>query len=165
MTIPKLLMVFATGLALLSGCDQGTAAVAKDPAPSGPSVVGFGPNCPGHTLMRYVKFDIDDDRVPDWFYVYQCAGGTDSQLELFSGHADRTDPKPMGHHPLIHLDSGVDLYDGCLFFSYQRVLVARKGGKVVDVFVWHDGDLARPKQAPAGTVPCAEARWTGSVSS
>jgi len=159
------LLALIAALTALSGCNDPVHAAPKDPPVDPAYIRGFGPNCSeGNPKYRAAKFDINNDGVADWFIAYRCPGkGADSkgdQLELFDGRGGAKPPL-LGTHPVMHWNKGVRIYDGCLLFSFQRVLIARADGSVAYAGVWgKDGLKIDPRNS--GAVPCADTSWAGS---
>jgi hypothetical protein len=152
----------ALALALLAGCGDKSAG-GKNPLPDVSD--GINPNCMDERpVIRYAKFDINGDGTPDWFLVLRCPKDADDkkrgdQLEVLDGTIDPSRPRPLGHHPVIHSGRTLKIYDGCLVFSYQRVLVADKDGKVLRVGTWQKGSVDMKLPSHAEKVPCEETRW------
>ena len=154
-------------LVLMSGCEPFSNGGTKTPSvPDVEQAVGPGYSCAGKPINpRWWEFDINDDDVPDYFYVARCQEDVDSgrgdQLEVFDGQAGRTNPRRLAPH-LIHPAQHVKLADGCLMFRGQQVFVANEragkgtGWRVVRIGTWNAAtkrvDMVEPRRLT--TIPC-----------
>jgi hypothetical protein len=156
-------------LTLLAGCDESLPASAAA-LPDWSHGVGFSPNCVGKpAVVLRAKFDINGDDDPDWFIVFRCpeaaAARRGDQLEVLDGGSDRSQPRPLGSHPLIHPEDGIIIAaGGCLMFIGGKVFVADRrqelssGWHVARIGTWRKDHVVMEKPAQDVTLPCDQTR-------
>ncbi|MFF5079216.1 hypothetical protein ACFY36_19330 [Actinoplanes sp. NPDC000266] len=160
-------MVMALTLTLLSACKDPLQPSQDDPNAWRDGVSSICKN--RQPLYKYVNINLDNARTPVRIYVFRCrehpAKPRQDQLEVLDGRGDLHEARRLTTDSAILPSEKRDVYDGCVWFTHNRLLIAKSDGLVIKIGTWDNATktikLTSLPPSSTKTIPCEEARWQG----